>query len=66
VVRDGEKSIHDHDSIRFMREVIKAGKWQLNVLENGLSLSLKDIPRKYREKNNVSALKNMSVLKEKV
>jgi hypothetical protein len=33
VVRDGEKSIHDPESIRFMREVIKAGKWQMNVLQ---------------------------------
>ena len=66
VVRDGEKSIHDPESIRFMREVIKAGKWQMNVLENGLSLDLKEIPRKYAEGNNMSAVKNMGVLREKV
>jgi len=65
-VKDGLKSIHDKDSIRFMKEVIGAGKWQLEVLENGLSLDLKEIPRKYREKNNVSAVNNMSVLKDKV
>jgi hypothetical protein len=36
------------------------------VLTNGLSLDLKIVPRKYREKNNVYAVKNMEVLKEKV
>jgi hypothetical protein len=49
-----------------MREVIGMSKWHEEVLTNGLSLDLKDIPRRYREKNNVSALKNMEVLKEKV
>jgi hypothetical protein len=66
VVKDGEKSIHEENSIRFMREVIGMSKWHEEVLTNGLSLDLKDIPRRYREKNNVSALKNMEVLKEKV
>jgi len=65
-VQEGEKSIHSAESIRFMREVIKAGKWQMDVLENGLSLDLKEIPNKYAEKNNVSAVKNMDVLREKV
>jgi hypothetical protein len=49
-----------------MREVFGMSKWHEEVLTNGLSLDLKDIPRRYREKNNVSALKNMEVLKEKV
>jgi DNA-binding HxlR family transcriptional regulator len=66
IVKDGQKSIHDENSIRFMREVIGMSKWHEEVLTNGLSLDLVDIPRKYREKNNVSALKNMEVLKEKV
>jgi hypothetical protein len=38
----------------------------MNVLENGLSLDLKEIPRKYAEGNNMSAVKNMGVLREKV
>jgi hypothetical protein len=29
VVKEGHKSIHSEDSIRFMREVIGAGKWQI-------------------------------------
>lgn len=66
IVKEGEKSIHDKESIRFMREVIGAGKWQLRVLEQGLSLDLKRIPQQYAEKNNVSAVKNMEVLREKV
>ena len=66
VVKEGHKSIHSEDSIRFMREVIGAGKWQMDVLANGLSLDLKEVPRKYKEQNNMSAVKNMPVLKEKV
>ncbi len=54
VVRKEEKSIHEPESIRFMRDVIKAGKWQMNVLENGVSLDLKELPRKYAEGNNMS------------
>jgi hypothetical protein len=65
VVRKEEKSIHDPESIRFMRDVIKAGKWQMNVLEIGLSLDLKEIPCKYAE-GNIMAVKNMRVLREKV
>ncbi len=49
-----------------MQDVIEAGKWQMDVLKNGLSLDLKEIPSKYAEKNNVSAEKNMSILREKV
>ncbi len=45
-VQEGEKSIHSAESVRFMLEVIKAGKWQLDVLENGLILDLKEIPSK--------------------
>jgi hypothetical protein len=38
----------------------------MNVLENGLSLDLKEIPRKYAEGINMSAVKNMGVLREKL
>jgi len=65
-VQEEEKSIHSAESMRFMQDVIKAGKWQMDVLKNGLSLDLKEIPSKYVEKNNVSAEKNMSILREKV
>jgi hypothetical protein len=66
VISKEEKSIHVAESIRFMRDVIKAKKWQMNVLENGLSLDLKEIPRKYAEGNNMLAVKNMGVPHEKV
>ncbi len=65
-MKKGHKLIHGKDSIRFMREVIGAGKWQIEVLSNSLSLDLKEVPRKYKEQNNMSAVKNMSGLKEKV
>ncbi len=65
-MKDGEKSIHDPESIRFMKEVIGAGKWHENVLCHGLRLDFKKEPSQYREKNNVSAIKQMDVLKEKV
>jgi hypothetical protein len=61
-VKDGEKSIHDSESIRFMKEVIGAGKWHENVLSHGLRLDFKKEPLQYREKNNVSALKQPSAL----
>jgi hypothetical protein len=65
-VKEGEKSIHDAESIRFAKEILNEGQWHENVLRNGLSLDLKEQPVQYREKNNVSAQKNMSVLKDKV
>ncbi len=65
-MKDGEKSIHDAESIRFMKDIIGAGKWQENVLRHGLSLNFKKEPGKYREKNNMSAVKQMEVLKDKV
>jgi hypothetical protein len=49
IVKDGQKSIHDENSIRFMREVIGMSKWHEEVLTNGLSLDLVDIPRKREE-----------------
>jgi hypothetical protein len=65
-VKDGEKSIHDAESIRFAKEILKVGQWHENVLRNSLSLDFKEEPVQYSEKNNVSALKNMQVLKDKV
>ena len=49
-----------------MTDVIGAGKWQQEVQKHGLSLDLTEIPRKYREKNNMSAVRKMSVLTDKV
>jgi hypothetical protein len=42
-----------------MKVVIGARKWQL-------SEGLESVPTKYKEKNNVSAVKNMKVLQDKV
>jgi hypothetical protein len=36
-----------------MKEIIGEVKWQENVLKNGLRLSFKEEPQKYREKNNM-------------
>jgi hypothetical protein len=45
---------------------LKVSQWHENVLRNGLSLDFKEEPVRYREKNNVSAIRNMQVLKDKV
>ena len=65
-VKDGEKSIHEAESMRFSKTVLKAGKWHMNVLQKGLGLDLTSVPGKYSEKNNMSAVRNMPVLQEKV
>ncbi len=44
-MKDGEKSIHDAESIWFMKEIIGAGKWQENVLRNGLTVPGLEIER---------------------
>ena len=41
-VKEGEKSIHDAESICFATEILKVGQWHENILRNGLSLDLKD------------------------
>jgi hypothetical protein len=38
IVKDGQKSIHDENSIRFMREVIGMSKWHEEV-KRGVRLS---------------------------
>jgi hypothetical protein len=42
------------------------GDWHESVLRQGLSLDFKEEPQQYREKNNMSALVNAKVLREKV
>jgi hypothetical protein len=37
-VQEEEKSIHSAESICFMHDVIKAGKWQMDVLKNRLTV----------------------------
>ena len=39
-VQEEEKLIHSAESIRFMQDVIKAGKWQMDVLKNELEYLL--------------------------
>ncbi len=65
-VKEGEKSIHDSDGIRFSLQVLNVGDWHENVLRHGLSLDFKEEPQQYREKNNVSASMNAKVFREKV
>ncbi len=57
-VKEGEKSIHDSDSIHFSLEVLNVGDWHENVLRHGLSLDFKEESQQYREKNNVLASVN--------
>jgi Reverse transcriptase (RNA-dependent DNA polymerase) len=66
ILKEGHKSIHDTDSIRFSTEVIGISDWNRDVLENGLKLEFKQEVGKYREQNNQSAVQNMEVLREKV
>ena len=67
VIGQKEKTtIHSKSSQEFMREVVKAGSWQLNIMENGFMPDFISLPPKYDEKNNKSAVKNMEVVKKKV
>ena len=61
-----KRSIHSKSSQGFMREEVKAGSWQLNIMEKGFMPYFTSAPTKYDEKNNKSAAKNMAVVREKV
>ena len=60
-------SIHDHSSIKFMREVVGADSWVLDILRQGVKLDwAASPPENYSEQNNRSALKDMEFLTEKI
>jgi hypothetical protein len=66
VVRQ-KHSIHDSESIRFVTDVLKAGNWHANLLYEGLHFEWISQPSmKYSERNNKSALDNISKLRETV
>lgn len=62
-----DRTIHDSESIRFMREIIGAGSWVLTLLEEGLSFDwMAGPPTAYMERNNKSATTNMESLRDTV
>ena len=66
-LEEGKKRcIHEKESRRFMKEVVGAGGWSEKVLEEGLKVEFREVPGKYSERNNKSALSKMEVVREKV
>ncbi len=64
---DKPYSIHDPLSVKFMREVIGAESWVLDILRYGVKLDFAALPpESYTEPNNKSAQRNMEFLTEKV
>jgi hypothetical protein len=59
-------SIHLGESQRFMRQVLQGGEWVQRVMRQGLYPAFQQEPGRYREKNNRSALQNLSVVRSKV
>ena len=62
--KDSIVSIHSDSAINFYESVLNADPWVLRVLSEGLLLPFKMVPKNYREKNNMSALNNMSVVRD--
>ncbi len=52
--------------IQFLDKVVGAASWQLGVMRNGLTPEFQSEPSKYKEKNNLSALNNESVVQDKI
>ena len=60
-----QTSIHDQKAIEFSKNILKIDDWSLKTLQRGLALdTLRPVPD-YREGNNMSAKKNIEVLREK-
>ena len=60
-----QKSIHDLKAVEFSKQVLQADDWSLKTLQKGLALdTIRPVPD-YKEVNNMSARKNMGVLREK-
>jgi hypothetical protein len=62
----GKRNIHDKSSRRFMAEEMGAGPWHQQVLQEGFYPDFSAVPASYREENNMSAKRNMDVVREKV
>lgn len=66
IVNKGKTSIHGEDNVKFSKQVLKADKWVLNILETGLKLNFVSMPPSYEQRNNKSASSNMTKVLEKV
>jgi hypothetical protein len=66
VIRD-DRSIHDPQSIAFLRDIVGAGDWVINLLSHGLAFDwATGPPTAYVEPNNKSATTNMAELRSTV
>ncbi len=62
-----DRSIHDPQSIAFLRDIVGAGDWVLNLLSHGLAFDWSTgPPAAYVEPNNKSATTNMAELRSTV
>jgi hypothetical protein len=65
-IRDN-RSIHDPQSIAFLRDIVGAGDWVINLLSHGLAFDwATGPPTAYVEPNNKSATTNMAELRSTV
>jgi hypothetical protein len=61
------RSIHDPQSIAFLRDIVGAGDWVINLLSHGLAFDWSTgPPTAYVEPNNKSAMRNMAELRSTV
>ncbi len=58
--------MHSEASIRFYKEVLQAGGWQMKILEVGYRPKFHIKPWQYSEKNNRSEEQNIDTVREKV
>ena len=67
VLNSEKKDIYDVKSIGVMKEVVGAEGWVINILKSGVQLDFNQmLPSNYSERNNLSAVKEMSFLRDKV
>jgi len=50
----------------FWESKLKASKWVLTTLEEGYSIPFTELPGRYEEPNNASALQNMKTVRAQV
>ena len=49
-----------------MKETVQVGAWHMKLLEHGFTPDFKAVPSAYSEQNNMSAMKNLQFVREKV
>ncbi len=59
-------SIHSAESQRFMRTILQGAGWVQQIMQHGLYPAFTKEPARYREGNNQSALRQMTVVRKKV